>query len=559
MIQENYIKLYEKAFRDLWTLPAISNYSSPQVYSYADVARCIARVHLQLEGLGIGQSDKVALIAKDSAEWCMVYMGVMTYGATVVPILPDFHTEDIHNIIVHSEAKAVYSADSHLEALQAEKMPEVRAIIDIPTLKPSFVSSQYKDSHALQSIEEAFKEKYPSGFGVDDVRYREIPNDRVLVLNYTSGTTGFSKGVMLTGNNLAGNVLFALQEKMMRKNEKILCFLPLAHAYSCAFNFLTPLVVGMQIIIFNTLPTPSVLSKAFAEVRPELIMSVPLIFEKIYKQKIHPKLEKPLIKLLLKVPFVNRAIYDKIRDQLYEGMGGNFRQVIIGGAAMNDEICEFMHRIRFPFTVGYGMTECGPLISYVDWSRYVPGSCGKAIEGFMEARIDYDVERADREIGEIQVRGENVCLGYYKNPEATEKLFTKDGWMHTGDLGYIDDAGNIFIKGRNKTMLLGPSGQNIYPEEIETRINMLPYISDSLVIQNNKARLIALVYPDHAALKAAGLTSEEQIAQVMEDNRKQLNTLVSAYEKVVAFRVMSDDFERTPKKSIKRYLYQDVQ
>lgn len=554
MIQQNYIKIYEKAFRELWALPALTNYSTGVTYSYSDVAKWIAKVHIQLDCIGVQEGDKIALIAKDSAEWCMVYLGVLTYGAVVVPILPDFHKSDIHNIINHSDAIMVYSSDKHLEMLDVDLMPKVRAVIDLTCLCVDLARTR-SEAARYMNTEVLFTDRYPQGFERNDVRYREIPNESVMVINYTSGTTGFSKGVILTGNNLAGNVLFANGQKMMLKNERMLCFLPLAHAYSCAFNFLTPIQSGTHIFILGSLPTPTILSRAFSEVKPNLIISVPLILEKIYKSVILPEISKPLARLLLKTPIVCKAVRKKIRNRLVEALGGNFKEVIIGGAPMSEEVTDFLYEIGFPFTIGYGMTECAPLVSYSPYRSYVPLSCGRPLKGYMEVRIDESSEGLENGVGEIQVRGENVCKGYYKNSEATEALFTSDGWMRTGDLGVMDKKGNIFIKGRSKTMLLSSAGQNIYPEEIEAKLNLMPYVSDSLVVQRTTSQLVALVYPDYTALRAAGIQSESEIEKIMETNRQDLNGQIANYEKITRIKIRKEDFERTPKKSIKRYLY----
>lgn len=554
MVKENFIKLYETSFKTHWSLPAYTNYSTGTTYSYADVAKWVAKVHLILEQIGVQPGEKVTIVAKDSSEWCMVYMGIVTYGAVIVPILPDFQPDDIHNIISHSDSKVVFSGGSHMEMLKSDAMSEVHTVIDIETLKTDMRLTRNEVARSL-NVDTLFADKYPAGFTQEDIRYRDISNEEVVLINYTSGTTGFSKGVILTANNLAGNVVFAKINKIIQRSERILCFLPNAHAYGCAFNFLAPLEAGAHMYMLGTLPTPRILMKAFGEVRPNLIISVPLILEKIYKNVLVPTLSKLSMKILLSLPIVKGVIYRKIRQKLVGTMGGEFREFIVGGAALSEEVTDFLYKIKFPYTVGYGMTECAPLISYENTKKYVPMSCGKALPGLMEIRIADVPESHEEGIGEIQVRGEHVCKGYYKNEAATLALFTSDGWLRTGDLGMIDKHGNLFIKGRSKSMLLGPSGQNIYPEEIEAKLNLLPYVAESLVLQRKDHQLVALIFPDEAALQAAQITSPEAIQKAISDNRGVLNQSLAAYERISEFRIMDKEFEKTPKKSIKRYLY----
>lgn len=556
MIQKNYIKIYESAFKELWSLPALTNYSCGTTYSYAEVAKWVAKVHLQLKALGVEPQEKVVLIAKDSAEWCMTFMGVITYGAVVVPILPDFHVADIHNIINHSDATVVYSGDKHIEELEASKLPKVRAVVNLQGLKIS-VAHTPAIAENTPTANWLFEQRYPEGFTQKDIVYPNISNEEVMVINYTSGTMGFSKGVILTANNLAGNVLFADAQQKMLKSRRMLCFLPLAHAYSCAFNFLTPLQSGTHVFILGALPTPSLLLKAFADVKPHIIITVPLILEKMYKNVILPAIQKAGIRIALRTPIISGVIGKKIRQQMVQAMGGKCLEIIVGGAPMSEEVSAFLSKIKFPYTVGYGMTECAPLISYVGSEHYKAHSCGKPLEGYMEVRIDDSIEGLPAGTGEIQVRGENTCKGYFKNPEATQQLFTSDGWMRTGDIGLMDAEGYLFIKGRSKTMLLGPSGQNIYPEELEARLNLMPCIAESLVIQNKKGALVALVYPDAVAVKAKGLSPQE-LLETMERNRAELNTQVASYEKIAKIIIRDEDFQRTPKNSIKRYLYQEA-
>ncbi len=408
-------------------------------------------------------------------------------------------------------------------------------------------------SSITNSLEQEMGRKYPNGYTIEDVKYAKVDNSDLVLINYTSGTTGFSKGVMLTANNLAGNVTHAHYLKLLFRGQKIVSFLPLAHAYGCAFEFLYSLTEGSHTTLLGKAPSPKILSEAFAEIKPHLIISVPLVIEKIYKKSILPKIDKPAIKMALKIPIVREQIYAKIRKGLMEGMGGNFHEVIIGGAALNKEVEAFLHKIKFPFTVGYGMTECAPLISYDHNYDFVPTSCGKILDNIMEVRIDSDDPY--NTVGEIQVRGENVMKGYYKNEEATKAAFTEDGWLKTGDLGTIDKDNRIFIRGRSKTMLLGASGQNIFPEEIEARLNNMPFIPESIVVERN-GKLVALAHPDYEMMDTAHV-DQEMLPAIMEENRHNLNKMVASYENITAIQIYPSEFEKTPKKSIKRYLYEN--
>lgn len=550
MIQENFIRLYEKSFRENWELPAVSDYGTPTRYTFGQVAEEVARLHLLMAACGIREGEKVALVGKDSARWCIAYMAVITYGAVLVPILQDFNANDIQHILNHSDSELLFVSDRSWEGIDEERLPRLRAAFSLSDFGCLYERDGVGARAASERLDEKMKETYPKGFTRDDIRYARRGNEEVAVLNYTSGTTGFSKGVMLTGNNLAGNVTYAMTLDLMYRGDEELCFLPLAHAYSCAFNLLTPMAVGAHINILGKMPTPKILLKAFADIRPNLIITVPLILEKIYKKMILPEISKPAMQMALRVPGIRNLIYKKIRDKLTAALGGRFCEVIVGGAAMNEEVTEFLHRIGFRFTIGYGMTECAPLISYDNWRAYVPGSCGQILKGIMEVRIDSPDPL--REVGEIQVRGENVMQGYYKNPEATASVFTPDGWLRTGDLGTIDTAKRIYIRGRSKSMILSSNGQNIYPEEIESKLNNLPYVSESVVVER-KGRLVALVYPDYDAL-TGGLT-ENDLPALMEANRKEVNKQLAYYEQLAEISLHPMEFEKTPKRSIKRFLY----
>lgn len=469
MIQENFIKIYEKSFKKNWELPALTDYSKGTTFSFADVAKEIARIHILFEECQIRRGDKIALIGKDSARWCIVYMAAVTYGAIIVPILQDFSPNDVHHIINHSESVFLFVSDRIWDTLEEEMIEDVRGVFSLSDFRCLHQRDGESIQKLLKGMDEKMAEKYPDGFGKDDIEYAELDNDKVVLLNYTSGTTGFSKGVMLTGNNLAGNVMYGIELGVLYRGERELCFLPLAHAYSCAFNFLVPMAVGAHVYLLGKVPSPKILLKAFEEVKPNLILTVPLILEKIYKKMILPQLSKTTMKVALNIPLLDSRIYAQIRKKLVDAFGGRFREVIVGGAAMNEEVTNFLYKIKFPFTIGYGMTECGPLISYDHNDEYVPGSCGQILKGIMKVRIDS--EDPYNKVGEIQVSGENVMKGYYKNEEATSKVFTEDGWLRTGDLGTIDADNRIYIRGRSKTMILGASGQNIYPEEIESKLN----------------------------------------------------------------------------------------
>lgn len=551
MVKENFIKIYEESFRENWSLPALTDYSKGITYTYGDMAARIARIHLLFEECQIRRGDKIALIGKDSAHWCMVYMAAVTYGAIIVPILQDFNPNDVHHIINHSESVFLFTSDRIWETLEEEKIADVRGVFSLSDFRCLHQRDGESIQKFLKGLEERMEEKYPGGFTRNDIRYADLPNDKVVLLNYTSGTTGFSKGVMLTGNNLAGNVVYAKSLDLLDKGERELCFLPLAHAYSCAFNFLLPLAVGAHVYMLGKVPSPKILLKAFEEVKPNIILTVPLIIEKIYRKMILPQLNKRTMKVALNIPFLDDRIYAQVRKKLSDALGGRFREVIIGGAALNRDVEDFLYKIKFPFTVGYGMTECAPLISYDHSDDFVPSSCGQVLQGIMEVRIDSDDPY--NKVGEIQVRGENVMKGYYKNKEATDAVFTSDGWFRTGDLGTIDHDNRIYIRGRSKTMILGASGQNIYPEEIEAKLNNLPFVMESLVVEKN-GKLVAMVYPDYDTVDSTGV-SHEDLPVIMEQNRLELNKMVAPFETVSEVQLYPTEFEKTPKKSIKRYLY----
>lgn len=563
MIKENFIRLFEDAFRKYWDMPAYSNYGENMTLTYADVANRVAKLHILFEQCNIRPDDKIALIGRNNANWAITYIATVTYGAIIVPILQDFNPNDVHHIANHSESKLLFAGDNIWENLEEEKLSTVQAVFSLTDFNclsiikktetdKDDVEVLHIDRNQLKHdvINALFRSKYPYGFHKDDVRYIDKPNDKLVSYNYTSGTTGFSKGVMTSGNALAGNITFAIGTGIIKEGYKIISFLPLAHAYGCAFEFLSSTCIGCHIHFIGKIPSPKILLTAFAEIKPNVIFLVPLIVEKIYKKQIQPLIAKPTIRWVLRIPFLDQTILSTIRKKLINAFGGEFVQLVCGGAPMNAEVEEFLHKIKFPYTVGYGMTECAPLISFTEAENFVPKSSGQVIP-VMEVKISEKDPASG--IGEICVRGENVMLGYYKNQEATDQIIDNEGWLHTGDLGTVDENGNVFIRGRSKSMILGASGQNIYPEEIEAKLNNMPFVMESLVVENN-GRLFALVYPDYEAVDMEKL-DQKQLEKVMEDNRIALNNIVASYESVAKIQLYPNEFEKTPKKSIKRYLY----
>ena len=549
--EENLIKIYENSFRKHWDLEAVTDYGTSVTLTYGQMAEKIARLHLLFKHCGIEQDDKIAVMGKNNSNWVVTYLATVTYGAVIVPILQDFKANDAIHIINHSESKLLFITDLIWENIDPEQVPDLKAVFSLNNM--DLIISRYTKKQAVDkmTMEELFDEAYPNGYSAADVKYVERSNAELASINYTSGTTGFSKGVMTPANALAGNILFGLTSKLVFPGCRHVTFLPLAHAYGCAFDFLACLAAGGHSYLIGRTPSPKILLKAFVEVKPTVILSVPLILEKIYKKMIQPQISKAPISWVLKVPLLDQVVLGKIRETLMNAFGGEFSQIIIGGAPLNAEVEAFLKRIKFPMTVGYGMTETAPLISFTPHDRFRSQSCGQVLEGLMEARIaNPDADG----VGEIQVRGENVMAGYYKNEQATADSFTEDGWLRTGDLGLIDEDKHIYIKGRCKTMLLGPSGQNIYPEEIEAKINNMPYVLESLVLQKD-TRLIALVCPDFEAVDADKMT-QEQLEVVMEENRKLVNADLATYEQINEVRIYNHEFEKTPKKSIKRFLYE---
>ena len=550
--EQNLIKIYEKSLRDNWASEAVTDYGTSNTLTYAQLAENIAKLHLLFEKAGIKQGDKVAVMGKNNANWVTTFLATVTYGAVIVPILQDFKANDAIHIVNHSESKLLFITDLIWENIDVDQVPDLQAVISLNTM--DLITTGLPKTQAIDkmTIEEMFAEKYPNGFTPEDVHYVDRSNAEIASINYTSGTTGFSKGVMTPANALAGNVLFGLESKLVYPGCRHVAFLPLAHAYGCAFDFLACLAAGGHTYLIGRTPSAKILLKAFAEVKPTVILSVPLILEKIYKKMIQPQISKTPVSWVLKVPLLDQVVLGKIREKLMTAFGGEFSQIIIGGAPLNAEVEAFLRRIKFPLTIGYGMTETAPLISFTPWTEFRSQSCGQVLKGYMEARIaDANAEG----VGEIQVRGEHVMAGYYKNEDATAQSFTEDGWLRTGDLGTMDEDGFIYIKGRCKTMLLGPSGQNIYPEEIEAKINNMPYVLESLVLQKDDTRLVALVCPDFEAVDADKLT-QEQLEAIMDENRKLVNAELAAYEQISIVKLYTHEFEKTPKKSIKRFLYE---
>ncbi len=554
MNHDKLLGIYASSFRQNWNLPALTDYSTGSTMTYADLARRIAATHMLFRKCGVKQGDKIALMGSNSVRWVELYMATITYGAVIVPVLQDFSVQDALHIINHSGSVMLFIAESIFDNMEFDKMPGVRAVfsLDRRAVLAERGGSQGKASEFIGQLAERMRRRYPHGFTTADVDYPDIDEDNVTEINYTSGTTGFSKGVMLTLRNLRGNVVFGIDSHLHYRGSRCLSFLPLAHAYGCAFDMLVPLAVGTHITLLGKLPTPKLLLKAFAEVHPNLIICVPLILEKIYRNKLRPVLQKGYVRHIIKLPGFNKIILRKIRRELIEAFGGQFEEVIVGGAPLNSEVEAFLHKIGFPFTVGYGMTECGPLISYTPWRKFIPLSSGRVLPGIMEAKIDGSVDPANIP-GEICVRGENLMKGYYRNPEATEGAIDAEGWFHTGDMGTISHDNTIFIRGRYKTMILSANGQNIYPEEIEAKLNNMPYVAESLVVERGK-QLVALVYPDYEAMDRNGLSTDRLPAE-MEQVRTELNKMVAPYERIDRIQLIANEFEKTPKRSIKRYLY----
>ena len=547
----SYNALIEKSIIDHWDMDALTDYKG-QTLQFHDVARKIEKVHILFENSGVVKGDKIALCGRNSSQWTVAFLATLTYGAIAVPILHEFTPDQIHNIVNHSDAKLLFAGDHVCGCIDPMQMPHLEGIIrnnDYSLL----LSRTDKLTYAREHLNELYGKKFPKYFRKEHVSYyHEQSPDEMALINYTSGTTGFSKGVMIPYRALWSNFDFAC--KAMGDNvtagASVISILPMAHMYSMAFEFSYEFIRGCHVYYLNRVPSPAIIAQAFADIKPAVIIAVPLVIEKIIRKKVFPKIQTPRMRLLLQIPVIEQKVRDTICQEVRKAFGGNFFEIIIGGAAFNQEVEQFLHRINFPYTVGYGATECAPIISYEDWRLFVPGSCGKAAKN-MEIRIDSpDPENIP---GEILTRGLNVMLGYYKNEEATKETIDKDGWYHTGDLGTMDEDGNVFINGRSKNMLLGASGQNIYPEEIEDKLNSMTLVVESIVVQRDQ-KLVALVHPDLDEAKNLGFTMED-LEGIMEQNRNGLNQMLPAYEKISEIEIYEEEFAKTPKKSIKRYLY----
>ena len=549
----NFNSLIEKSIKENWNLDALTDYKGITL-QYHDVARKIEKLHIMFENSGVKRGDKIALCGRNSAGWASAFLATLTYGAVAVPILHEFTADQIHNIVNHSEAKLLFAGDVVSTQVDPTKMPAIEGIIYIPDYSLLFSRSD-KLTFAREHLNEMFGKKFPKYFRQEHVSYyKEQSPEELALINYTSGTTGFSKGVMIPYRAIWSNFDFACHAmgNNVKKGDNVLSILPMAHMYGMSFEFIYEFLKGCHIFYLTRVPSPAIIAKAFAEVKPAIIIAVPLVIEKIIKKKVFPKIQNNRMRLLLNMPVINKKVRQTIRDQVVNSFGGNFMEVIIGGAAFNQEVESFIHRIELPYTVGYGATECAPIICYADYKDFVPGSCGKvAIHN--ELKID---SRDPQNIpGEILVRGLNVMLGYYKNEEATRQTLDADGWYHTGDLGVIDHEGNVFIKGRSKYMLLSSNGQNIYPEEIEDKLNSMALVNESIVIQEGD-KLVGLVHPDLDEAYSMGFTTTD-LENIMEQNRKELNDMLPAYSRITAIELQEEEFAKTPKKSIKRYLYQN--
>ena len=546
--------LIEKSIIDNWNRDALTDFKGATL-QYHDVARKIEKLHIMFENSGVQQGDKIALCGRNSACWAVAFLATLTYGAVAVPILHEFTAEQIHNIVNHSGAKLLFVGDVVATVIDATKMPDLEGIIYIPDYS-LVVSRTEKLTYAREHLNEMFGKKFPKYFRQEHVHYRrETSGEEMALINYTSGTTGFSKGVMIPYRAMWSNYDFAMSVlgSTVKAGDSVISILPMAHMYGMSFEFFFEFLHGCHIYYLTRVPSPAIIAQAFSEVKPAIIIAVPLVIEKIIRKKVFPKIQNNRMRLLLNMPVLNRKVNQKICEQVKNAFGGRFYEIIIGGAAFNQEVEQFLKRIDFPYTVGYGATECAPIICYADYHDFVPGSCGKPVV-HMEVRIDS--EDPENVPGEILARGLNVMLGYYKNEEATRQALDKDGWYHTGDLGTMDANGNVFIKGRSKNMLLSANGQNIYPEEIEDKLNSMALVNESIVIQQGD-KLVGLVHPDYDEAKGMRLTNDDIVA-VMEQNRQELNAEMPAYSKLSTIKIQEEEFEKTPKKSIKRYLYQNV-
>ena len=548
-MEECFLKYIEQSIKENWERPALTDFKGA-TSSYKDVARKIEKLHLLFEHCGINKGDKIALCSRNTSNWGIAFLASLTYGAVVVPILNEFKPDNIHHIVNHSEARLLFVGDVVWENLDEGVMSELDGVIRIEDYSLQF-SRKEKFTQARRKLNELFGKKFPERFTSEDVHYECDKLEELAIINYTSGTTSSSKGVMLPYRSLWSNLKFALDELGINPGEQIVSMLPMAHMYGLAFEFLYEFASGMHVHFLSRTPSPKVIADAFAEIKPNLIVTVPLVIEKIIKKKVFPTIEKPHMKLLMSIPLINDKIKETVRQKVINAFGGEFKELIIGGASLNKEVEKFLKLIHFPYTVGYGMTECGPLLCYDDWKTFKQGSCGKAVP-----RLELRIDSPDQQniTGEILAKGDCLMDGYFKNPEATAVAIDEDGWLHTGDMGIIDADGYLFIRGRCKNMILGASGQNIYPEEIEDKLNNMPYISETILIEKG-GKLIALIYPDFDLVKMDNLT-EMKLADAMVENLKEINQQMPAYSQVSTYKLYNEEFEKTPKRSIKRFLYQ---
>ncbi len=549
MLETNFIELLKESFEKYWDNNMYSDYGKKEVKKYSDVAKDIALLHAYFDKIGVAPGDKVSLIGRNSTNWAITYLATITYGAVIVPILADFKAQDVHHVINHSDSVLLFSDDRIWDSLDEMKIVKVKTILSLST----FELLEKSDKYDLTKIKDDFKKKNEN-FSKSDIDFHPVDNSQMMVLNYTSGTTGFSKGVMIPANSLVSNVLYAREHVPIGECSRMVSFLPLAHTYGCAFDFLLAAIHGVHQHFITRMPAPKILIQAFQEIKPEVIVSVPMIIEKIFKKQILPLLKKRSMRILMTIPIVNDKLARKFRERLLKSFGGNINEIVLGGAGIGKDAEDFLRRIKFPFTLGYGMTECGPLISYENWQKLPRYSCGRILDNVMELKIDSSDPY--NEPGEILVKGENVMLGYYKNSEATAEVLDEEGWLHTGDMGVTDPKGYIYIRGRYKSMLLSSNGQNIYPEEIEAKLNSMPFVAESLVLQDERNLLVALIVPDKEDMDMKGIV-EDDLPALMDENVKELNNLVGAYEKIARYKIYPQEFEKTPKRSIKRYLYQN--
>ncbi len=550
-IQDSFIQLIEQSIRKNWDRSALTDYKGATL-QYKDVARKIEKMHILFQHAGIKPGDKIALCGRNSANWGATFLGVITYGAVAVPILHEFKADNVHNIVNHSEARMLFVGDQVWENFNEAAMPHLEGIIELKNFD-LVVSRSKQLSYAREHLNEEFGKKYPCRFRAEQVSYRRESPEELAVINYTSGTTGYSKGVMLPYRSILSNVVHIDNKVGLKAGDRIVSMLPLGHIFGLVFDFLYGITAGAHLWFLTRMPSPKIIAESFTEIRPRIIACVPLIVEKIFKKNILPKVDNKLGKLLLNLPIISDKIKENIRQQAMEVFGGNFIEIVVGGAPFNAEVEAFLRKINFPYTIAYGMTECAPLICHSRWDEIQYTSCGKTVAN-METRVLSD--DPTRIPGELVCRGMNTMLGYYKNEKATEETIDKEGWLHTGDMAIKDEQGNIYIKGRCKNMLLTASGQNIYPEEIEARLNNMPFVNESLVIlQNNK--LIALVYPDNEEAFQQNMNAH-QLEEAIENNRIELNSQLPAYAQITRIKLYPEEFEKTAKKSIKRYLYQDI-